>query len=162
MQLEAHSKLTNTSAQETPVTHVVFQEHPLLFHGQICGTTAMRNHLYHYYKIEIREEITFGSGSGIDAIFLQDDQIDPPAFIFGRSIAMEADVVRASGIYYREQPEMDDATAWVQNTRRWTDRLSSSPPESIEAVSGIGCRSCWRRFLPRRRSSPTFRGWPEP
>jgi hypothetical protein len=81
--------------------------------GNHCGTTAMRNLLYHYCGLDLSEEMVFGLGSGIEFMFIKMPGLDPAAAIFGRSITMEADAAQALGIDYREQPEMDNARAWV-------------------------------------------------
>jgi hypothetical protein len=81
--------------------------------GQHCGTTAMRNLLYHYCGLDLSEEVVFGLGSGIDFMFIKIHGLDPAAMIFGRSITMEVDAAQALGIDYREQPEMDNAKAWM-------------------------------------------------
>jgi hypothetical protein len=81
--------------------------------GQHCGTTAMRNLLYHYCGLDLSEEIVFGLGSGIDFMYIKMPGMDPAAVIFGRSITMELDVGLALGIDYREQPEMDNGKAWL-------------------------------------------------
>ncbi len=81
--------------------------------GQHCGTTAMRNLLYHYCGLDLTEEIVFGLGSGIDFMYLKIPGLAPAAMIFGRSITMEVDAAQALGIDYREQPEADNAKAWT-------------------------------------------------
>lgn len=80
--------------------------------GQHCGSTAMRNLLYHYCGLELTEEVIFGLGSGIEFMFIQIKGLDPEAVIFGRSITMEVDAAQALGIDYREQPEFDNHKAW--------------------------------------------------
>jgi hypothetical protein len=88
--------------------------------GQHCGSTAMRNLLYHYCNLELNEEVTFGLGSGVESMFIKNDKFDPAVSIFGRSITMEVDAAQSLGIDYREQPEMDNHKAWmdVQNEVR--------------------------------------------
>lgn len=81
--------------------------------GQHCGSTAMRNLLYHYCDLELSEEVTFGLGSGVESMFIKSDKLDPAASIFGRSITMEADAAQSLGIDYREVPEMDNQKAWM-------------------------------------------------
>jgi hypothetical protein len=81
--------------------------------GQHCGTTAMRNLLYHYCGLDLSEETVFGLGSGIDFMFIKIKGLEPAAVIFGRSITMELDAAQALGIDYREQPEMDNHKAWA-------------------------------------------------
>jgi len=81
--------------------------------GRHCGSTAMRNLLYHYCDLELSEEVTFGLGAGIESMFIKSDKLDPAASIFGRSITMEADAAQSLGIDYRELPEMDNHKAWM-------------------------------------------------
>ena len=83
-----------------------------IFLGEHCGSTAMRGLLYHYYGIELPEAAVFGLGAGVDCVHLSAAGMDPAVVVFGRSLNMEADLGRALGVDYREQPETDDAEAW--------------------------------------------------
>jgi len=80
--------------------------------GEHCGSTAMRNLLFHYCGLELSEEEVFGLGSGLDFLLIRNDANDPAVYTFGRSLTMETDVADALGVDYREQPEPDDARAW--------------------------------------------------
>lgn len=80
--------------------------------GEHCGSTAMRSLLHHYYDIELPEAAVFGLGAGLDCVLLSAAGMDPAVVVFGRSVSMEADLGRALGVDYREQPEPDDAEAW--------------------------------------------------
>jgi len=80
--------------------------------GEHCGSTAMRNLLFHYCGLELTEAEVFGIGSGIDFMLLESASNDPAVFTFGRGPSLETDVAAAFGIDYRETPEPDDAIAW--------------------------------------------------
>ncbi len=80
--------------------------------GEHCGSTAMRNLLFHYCALELTEEEVFGLGSGLDFLLIRNDANDPAVYTFGRSLTMEIDVTDALAVDYREQPEPDDARAW--------------------------------------------------
>ena len=67
--------------------------------GEHCGSTAMRNLLYHYGGLELAEEAVFGLGSGIDCLFLESDDAKPSALVNGRSITMEVDLGRALRLF---------------------------------------------------------------
>ncbi len=73
----------------------------------------MRNLLFHYCALDLSEEVVFGLGSGIDLLFLEDDNTTPSPMVFGRSITMESDVALALGLDYREVPEPDNVKAWA-------------------------------------------------
>jgi hypothetical protein len=80
--------------------------------GEHCGSTAMRNLLFHYCGLELSEEEVFGIGSGLDFLLIRNERNDPAVYTFGRSVTMEIDIGEALGVDYREQPEPDDARAW--------------------------------------------------
>ena len=80
--------------------------------GEHCGSTAMRNLLFHYCGLELSEEEVFGLGSGLDFVLIRNEANDPAAYTFGRSVTMEIDVAAAFGVEYREQPEPDNTRAW--------------------------------------------------
>ncbi len=80
--------------------------------GEHCGSTAMRNLLFHYCGLELSEEEVFGIGSGLDFLLIQNEANDPAIYTFGRSVTMEVDIADALGVDYREQPEPDNARAW--------------------------------------------------
>jgi hypothetical protein len=82
--------------------------------GEHCGSTAMRNLLFHYCGLELSEEVVFGLGAGIDFLFFKTEQIQPSTLTFGRSVGMEQDLAAALGVDYREQVELDDDRAWQQ------------------------------------------------
>ena len=80
--------------------------------GKHCGTTAMRNLLFHFCKLDLSEEAVFGLGSGIDFLYIRGKGLNPSAVAVGRSISMEADAASALGIDYMETIEPDDDRAW--------------------------------------------------
>jgi hypothetical protein len=80
--------------------------------GEHCGSTAMRNLIFHYCGLELSEEEIFGLGSGIDLMLIESEAFVPGIVLFGRGPTLETDVAKALGIDYREQTELDDDTAW--------------------------------------------------
>lgn len=80
--------------------------------GEHCGSTAMRNLLWHYCGLELSEGEAFGLGSGIDFVLLESDVYQPGVMLFGRGATMETDLADALGVDYREEVEADDAAAW--------------------------------------------------
>lgn len=80
--------------------------------GEHCGSTAMRNLLFHYCGLDLSEEEIFGLGSGIDLMLIENEAFIPGVVLFGRGPMLEADVGEALGIDYRERIEPDDAKAW--------------------------------------------------
>jgi hypothetical protein len=80
--------------------------------GEHCGSTAMRNLLRHYCGLRLSEAETFGVGSGLDFLLIEDESYQPAVLSFGRSLTLETDVAAAFGIDYREQIELDDDRAW--------------------------------------------------
>jgi hypothetical protein len=80
--------------------------------GEHCGSTAMRNLVFHYCGLDLSEEEIFGLGSGIDLMLIENEAFIPGIVLFGRGPMLEADVGDALGIDYREQIEPDDEKAW--------------------------------------------------
>jgi len=52
--------------------------------GGHCGSTAMRNLLFHYCGLGLTEGEVFGLGSGIDFVLLESDLYQPGVMLFGR------------------------------------------------------------------------------
>lgn len=80
--------------------------------GEHCGSTAMRNLVFHYCGLDLAEEEIFGLGSGVDCVVIQSEAFAPGVLLFGRGSTMEVDAAEALGIDYREQIEADDDEAW--------------------------------------------------
>ena len=80
--------------------------------GAHCGSTAMRNLLKHYCGLELSEQMVFGLGSGVDFLFVRQDLQQPSLLLFGRGLTMEVDLATTLGVDYREQPQLNDETAW--------------------------------------------------
>jgi hypothetical protein len=80
--------------------------------GEHCGSTAMRNLLKHYCRLDLSESLVFGLGAGVDLLLIEGHDFDPAVLVFGRSQSMEVDVVDALGVDYVEQVEPDDDRAW--------------------------------------------------
>ncbi len=72
----------------------------------------MRGLLYHYCGLELPEPAVFGLSAGIECVYLESPSMDPALCVFGRSLALEADLGQILDVDYREQPEEDDDHAW--------------------------------------------------
>ena len=82
--------------------------------GEHCGSTAMRNLLRHYCRLEFSEEVVFGLGAGLDFLYFASARFEPSVFTFGRSVTLEQDLAATLGVDYREQIEPDNDAAWEQ------------------------------------------------
>jgi hypothetical protein len=80
--------------------------------GEHCGTTAVRNLLHHYCRIDLSEPLIFGLGSGVDLLLIEGHDFDPAVLFFGRTQSMEVDAIHALGVDYVERVEFDDDRAW--------------------------------------------------
>lgn len=80
--------------------------------GKHCGTTAMKNLLFHFCGLELSEDAVFGLGSGIEFLYIRGKNIEPAVVAVGRSITMEADAAAALGVDYMETIEPDNDRAW--------------------------------------------------
>jgi hypothetical protein len=80
--------------------------------GEHCGSTAMRGLLQHHCGLELPESAVFGLSAGLECVCFENDAMDPPVAVFGRTASLEADLGRILGVDYREQADPDDAHAW--------------------------------------------------
>ncbi len=87
-------------------------EHYRNIPGEHCGSTAMRNLLFHYHGLDLSEEEVFGLGSGADCVVIESDDVAPGLLLFGRGPTLELDVADALEVDYREQIELEDEKAW--------------------------------------------------
>ena len=81
--------------------------------GEHCGSTAMRNLLYHYCGLDLTEGEVLGIGAGISFVYIESEGIEPGVMLFGRAGTMEVDVGAALGVDYREERVLDDDEAWL-------------------------------------------------
>lgn len=72
----------------------------------------MRGLLQHYCGLELSEPAVFGLASGLAAVYLEGDDLDPKRLLFGRSMTLETDLAENLQLDYREQTEEDDDLAW--------------------------------------------------
>jgi hypothetical protein len=80
--------------------------------GEHCGSTAVRNLLHHYCRLDLSEPLVFGLGAGVDLLLIEGHDFDPAVLVFGRSQSMEVDAIDALGVDYVEKVELDDDRAW--------------------------------------------------
>jgi len=73
---------------------------------------AMRGLLNHYCGLELPEPAVFGLSAGIECVYVESPSMDPAISVFGRSLALEADLGDILQVDYREQAEEDDDHAW--------------------------------------------------
>lgn len=85
-----------------------YRNHP----GEHCGSVAMRSLLQHYCGLELREDVVFGLGAGLETGYLPMPGMEPSAMVFGRTLSMEADLAACLGVDYSERAEPDDERAW--------------------------------------------------
>jgi hypothetical protein len=90
--------------------------------GEHCGSTAMRNLLHHYCRLDLSESLIFGLGAGVDLLLIEGHDFDPAVLVFGRSASMEVDVADALGVDYVEKVELDDDRAWEVARREVRER----------------------------------------
>ncbi len=72
----------------------------------------MRGLLNHYCGLELPEPAVFGLSAGIACVYVESPSLTPSLSVFGRSLALEADLGEILQVDYREQPEEDDDYAW--------------------------------------------------
>jgi len=82
------------------------------FPGEHCGSVAMRGLLHHYCGLALPEPAVFGLAAGIACVHLESPKMDPALSVFGRTLALEADLGKILDVDYRERPEEDDDHAW--------------------------------------------------
>jgi hypothetical protein len=82
------------------------------FPGEHCGSVAMRGLLNHYCGLALPEPAVFGLAAGIACVHLESPRMDPAVSVFGRTLALEADLGQILDVDYREQAEADDDHAW--------------------------------------------------
>lgn len=80
--------------------------------GEHCGSTAMRNLIWHYCGIDLPEAVVFGLAAGIEGGLIRLPGMEPHVMLSGRSFTLEENLARTLGIEYAEQPESDDDEAW--------------------------------------------------
>jgi hypothetical protein len=82
------------------------------FPGEHCGSVAMRGLLHHYCGVDLPEDVVFGLGAGVGAMYLSSLSTSPGTMVAGRTASMEADLATHLGVDYEEGPEPDDERAW--------------------------------------------------
>jgi len=88
--------------------------------GEHCASTALRNLLAHQ-GTELSEAMVFGLSSGLGFFYLQNDAMSPTRIFHGRSMSLESDFGRNTGVPLVERAEPDDERAW-QAVRERIDR----------------------------------------
>jgi hypothetical protein len=88
--------------------------------GEHCASTALRNLLAHQ-GTELSEAMVFGLSSGLGFYYLQIDTLSPTRMFHGRSISLESDFGRNTGVPLVDREEPDDERAW-QAVRERVDR----------------------------------------
>jgi hypothetical protein len=99
------------SFRRSAVTKTLIENYRI-FPGEHCGSVAMRGLLHHYCGLELPEPAVFGLGAGIECCYLESAAMQPAVSVFGRTLALEADLGQILQVDYREQPEADDEHAW--------------------------------------------------
>jgi hypothetical protein len=79
-----------------------------------CGSGAMRNLIYHYCGLDLDEGVVFGLGAGLDTVYFDYPDAQPPFMLFGRGSTMEADLAETLGLDYHESIQTDNELAWAE------------------------------------------------
>jgi hypothetical protein len=79
--------------------------------GEHCASTALRNILA-YHGTELSEGMIFGLASGIGFFYLKSDEMSPTRMFHGRTLSLESDFGRNTGVPLVDRPEPDDERAW--------------------------------------------------
>jgi hypothetical protein len=79
-----------------------------------CGSGAMRNLIYHNCGLDLEEGVVFGLGAGIDTVYFDYPDAQPPFMLFGRGSTMEADLAETLGLDYHESIQTDNELAWEE------------------------------------------------
>jgi hypothetical protein len=88
--------------------------------GEHCASTALRNLLAHQ-GTELSEAMVFGLASGLGFYYLAGDGLSPTRMFHGRSVSLESDFGRNTGVPLVDRAEPDDRRAW-QAVRERVDR----------------------------------------
>ncbi|MDJ0853270.1 MAG: BtrH N-terminal domain-containing protein [Myxococcota bacterium] len=80
--------------------------------GEHCASTALRNILAHR-GTELSEGMVFGLASGLGFFYLRDEHLSPTRMFHGRTMTLEGDFGRNTGIDLVDRPEPDDDRAWL-------------------------------------------------
>jgi hypothetical protein len=79
-----------------------------------CGSGSMRNLIYHYCGLDLDEGVVFGLGAGLDTVYFDYPDAQPPFMLFGRGASMEADLAETLGLDYTESVQPDNDLAWQE------------------------------------------------
>lgn len=91
--------------------------------GEHCASTALRNLLRHR-GTELSEGMIFGLASGQGFFYLESDEFSPTRMFHGRTMSLEDDFGRNTGVDFAERDETDDDAAW----RRLRQHLDAGTP----------------------------------
>jgi hypothetical protein len=80
--------------------------------GEHCASTALRNLLAHQ-GIELSEAMVFGLSSGLGFYYILNDSMSPTRMFHGRSISLESDFGRNTGVPLADRADPDDERAWL-------------------------------------------------
>ena len=80
--------------------------------GEHCASTALRNLLAHQ-GTELSEAMVFGLSSGLGFYYVKSDGLSPTRMFHGRSISLESDFGRNTGVPLVDRAEPDDQRAWL-------------------------------------------------
>jgi hypothetical protein len=80
--------------------------------GEHCASTALRNVLAHG-GMQLSEGMIFGLASGLGFYYLRSDDMSPTRMFHGRTLALEADFGRNTGIALEDRKEPDDDRAFA-------------------------------------------------
>jgi hypothetical protein len=79
--------------------------------GEHCASTALRNLMAHH-GTQLSEAMVFGLASGLGFYYLRVDGASPSRMFHGRTLGLENDFGRNTGVPLEDLPEPDDAAAF--------------------------------------------------
>jgi hypothetical protein len=110
---------------EIPSTAVLVEDY-VHRTGEHCASTALRNILAHA-GTPLSEGMIFGLSSGLGFFYLRSDALSPTRMFHGRTVTLESDFGRNTGVPLDDRIEPDDAVAW-QSLR---ERVAAGRPVMV-------------------------------
>jgi hypothetical protein len=94
--------------------------------GEHCASTALRN-ILHFHGVELSEPMIVGLSSGLGFYYIGHPDWSPTRVFHGRTLTLEADFGRNTGIPFEDRMEPDDERAWIAVK----DRIDSGQPVMV-------------------------------
>ncbi len=94
--------------------------------GEHCASTALRN-ILRFHDCTLSEGMIVGLASGLGFFYIRSDATSPSRMFHGRTISLEQDFCRNTGIDFEERSVEDDDEAW----REVRERVDSGLPVMV-------------------------------